>query len=159
MQGDVSAGGSRRAEVCSGNDAVRDDPVCAAVERLSRRHGDDRAACTPHLRAHGAQEILQVADLWLTGGVADDGVARRAAGGQHGVLRRAHTGGGQHDLAARQPSALTVQLAAVFLDGRAQGAQCRQVQVNGPRPKLAPAGITQLRPAAPGQDRPQEDHR
>ena len=58
-------------------------PMGAAVERAPRRYGDDRAACAPHLRTHGAQKLLQIGDLRLPRRVADHRVALCAAGGQH----------------------------------------------------------------------------
>ena len=99
-QGDIAARGRRRAEIGGRHDPVGYHPVGAAVERAPRRYGDDRAACAPHLRAHGAQKLLQVGDLRLPRRVADHRVALCAAGGQHGILRGAHAGHGQHDLAA-----------------------------------------------------------
>ena len=153
-QGDIAACGRRRAEIGGRHDPVGYHPVGAAVERAPRRYGDDRAACAPHLRAHGAQKLLQVGDLRLPRRVADHRVALCAAGGQHGVLRSAHAGRGQHDLAAPQVRRPAPQGASGVGYIRAQRPQRRQVQVDGAGPQLTAAGIAQLRPAAPRQYRP-----
>ncbi len=53
----------------------------------------------------------------------------------------------------------TAQEAAFLPDVRSQLPQGGQMHVNGPGPKLAAAGMAQLRPARAGQDGPQKHHR
>ena len=104
------------------------------------------------------QEGLQVHDLRLPGGVGDGGDAGGSYGGQHGVFRGPHAGDAQNDLGPGEARGGAVQAAALLPDAGPQGPQGGQMQVDGPGPDSAAAGVRQLRLAAPGQNGSQEHH-
>ncbi len=127
------------------------------MQRRAALDRDDGAARAAHPCAHAAQEHLEIDDLRLAGRVADDGRALRAAGGEDGVLRRADAWNGERDVCAAQLLRPAVKLSAALDDLRAQRAQGRKMQVDGPRPKLAAAGVGEHRFTLPREDRAQKN--
>ena len=130
------------------------------VEGRAPLNGDHRAARTGHPGPHSIKEPLEIHDLRLPGGSHNGGQPLGPAGGQHGVLRGPHAGDGQAQLPARQPLPLGAGQPPLLLrDLRPQPPQGSQVEIDGPGPQLTASRIGQLRPAQPGQQRPQKDHR
>ena len=81
VQHHVAAGRGYGAQVGAGLDAVGDDGVLAAVEALDAGDGEGARADAFDLGAHLDEELGQVPDLGLLGGVAQEAVplARAAA--------------------------------------------------------------------------------
>jgi hypothetical protein len=77
----------------------------------------------PEMRAQLAQVALQVEDLRLARGVADDRLPRRRAGGQHGVFRRADARKRQQDAPSLQIVRAADDVSAALRDLRAERAQ------------------------------------
>ena len=157
LQRDLTAGGRRRAQVCSGHDAVADAAVGAAVPRTAALYGNGRGACAVDRDAQLLQKVLKIHDLRLPCRIGDHGDALRAAGGQNGVFCGAYAGQRQHNVRALQMRGPAQKAPAQLGDVRAQRPQGGQVQVDRPGAKFAAAGIGQLRLTAAAEDRTQKD--
>ena len=112
----------------------------------------------PHIGAQSAEEVLEVYDLRLPGGIGDGGDPLCRHRCQHGIFRGPYAGQGEGDIAAGE-GAFTAEAAVPFLNAGPQGAKSRQVQVNGPGTKLAAAGVGQLGLSHAAQNGAEEDHR
>lgn len=111
--------------VCSTNGRGR--------ETADRDRGRARAG---NVRAELAQVALQVGDLRLACGVADDRLPRRCAGSEHGVFRRADARKRQQDAPSLKRVRPADDVAAALRDLRAERAQRVQVPGSpGPRPR------------------------
>ena len=118
-----SCGGGK---IGGGHDPVPHDPVGPAPEGRAALHRNDRAARAPDVGPQGLQKALEIHDLRFPGGVGDGGGTLGAHRGQHGVLGGSHTGQGEDDVRALQPSG-TGQTALPFLHCAAQGADGSQM--------------------------------
>ena len=157
---DVSAGGGCRRQICSRRDAVPQNAVAAAMERLLRAFDDHGGgACAVNAGPQLLQKGLQVHDLRFPGSVGNGGDALGTDGGQHGVFRGPHAGDAQNDLGPGEAGGGAVQAAALLPDTGTQGPQGGQVQVDGPGTDGAAAGVRQLRLTAAGQNGSQKHHR
>ena len=93
----LSPGAGYGAEVGGRHDPVRHHPVLPGVQGAAALDGDPAGARSLHPGAQAAEEVLQVHNLRLSGGVVKNGQPPGAAGGQHGIFRGPHTGDGQRD--------------------------------------------------------------
>ena len=157
LEEDLASGGSRRAKVSRRHNPVGHDGISTAVERLSTLHGHRGGSRPGNLGSAGGEKLLEIHDLRLPGGVGNGGDAVRAAGRQHQVFRRPHGGQAQHNLPPLKAGRFTVENASGVVDLRPQVPKAREMEVNWPGSQLTAAGVAQLRLAAPGQDRSQED--
>ena len=156
---DLSSAGRGGAQVGGRLDAVRQDGVFHIVPGAFARNSDDALSPALDQGARLPQKRLQVRDLRLPGGVDEPGDPGTGRGGEDGVFRGAYTGEAEDDVSAPQVPGLAQDIAPLLPDGDAQLPQGGKVQVDGPLADLAAAGQAQPRPAAPGQNRPQENHR
>ena len=136
-------------------DAVRNGRIRRPVQLFHPLHHNDGAPRAADLPAHAVDKVLQVDDLRLLRRVADDRRPLRLGGGEDDVLRRPDAGEVQQHFRAAQPPARTVYVPAVLRDVDAQPPQPAQMQVDGPQPDVAPAGVRDARPAEARNDRPQ----
>ena len=82
---DPASGGHRRGKIGPGFDLVGDDGIGAAPELFHAPDLDHIGAGPGDLCAHGVQEVCQVHDVGLLGGVFDDGGALSQDCGDHDV--------------------------------------------------------------------------
>ena len=153
------AAGGAGAEIGRSLDAVREDGVGRAVQRLSALDLDRWGPGAAEICAAGAEERAEVGDLRLTGGVFDRGAAVCAKGSQHGVFRRADAGARQAEARAVQPVRPAADSPAFFFGGRAESAECLQVIVDGTRADGAAARKRQRGRPGPGQERAEKEAR
>ena len=153
----IAPGGGGGAEVGGRRDPVRHHGVLRPVEGRADLHHHGGGPGPGDSRPAGAEKDLQVNDLRLPGGIQDAGGALCGAGRQHQVLRCPHGGQSQHDVRAPELPAPAEEGASLLPDLRPQLPQSPQVQVDGPGPQLAAAGIAELRRAAAAQDGSQKD--
>ena len=85
----LTARGGHGGHVGTGLDLVGDDAVAAAGELLHAADADGVRAGALDVRAHGVEEVREVDDMRLLGGVFDRGDAIGEDGGHHDVHRRA----------------------------------------------------------------------
>ena len=153
----LAARGRRGAQIGRRHDAVRPDRVLRAVERRHAQDADDRRSVACDLRAERAQEIRKLHDLRLARRAGDHALTAREHGGHQRIFRRADARVGKpHCAAAQLPTADNVPAAHVGL--RAERGKCRKVQVDRPRPQLAPAGQAERRAPCPAEQRPGEQN-
>ena len=148
--------GSRR-QIGGGHNAVAHDGVLRPVEGQPAPDGDHGAAGAPHVRAHGAQEGLEIHNLRLPGGVGDGGDPLGRYRRQHGVLRGPHAGDGEHNVGPRHVVSGAAQGAAGLVHRAAEGPDGGQMQVDGPGAQLTASGRGEHRLPHPAQDGPQEN--
>ena len=96
-------------------DTVDDDPV--------RTGADDPGA-------HAIQEIREIRDLGLPGGVLEHRLPVREDRRHHEIFRARHRNLVKHQVGAAEPLRLGADIAVFDFDGRAQGAQTGHVQVD-----------------------------
>ena len=109
-----------------------------------------------HMTAHGIDEVLQINDFRLPGGVVDGGHAVQKHGGHHHIFRRAHAGVVEIHVPGTHAGAVAVDQPALLRHHHAQAAQAAQMQVNGPQTDLAASGICNRGLAEAGQNGAQE---
>ena len=91
-------------------------------------------------RAHRNQEVGEVDDLGLAGGVVDDGRSPSAHGRHHEILGRAHALEIEDDLGADQAvGRARVEVAVVYLELDAEGLEAGDMHVELARADLAPS--------------------
>ena len=146
------------AEIGDRDDAVRDNPVPAAVQMFHTLDGDRAVGQDANPGPASVEEACQVDDLRLPGRVADHRLSPGHAGCQHDVLGGADAWEGQGDLRSiKSIRHAAGKVSAVLLNLHAQLFQRGQVQVNGARAQLTAAWIGDFCLFAPGDDRPQKD--
>ena len=158
-EADLASGADGAAEICSRGDPVRRDAQCRPLPGRKAIDADHRRARPADLRAERAQIFLQGFDLRLPGGVIDDAPAPGRTGGDHGVLRGSHAGELQRDLRAVQGVGPAGDGVPLLPDIGAQQSQGEQMQIDGALAQLAAPRQGHLRPAEPGQERSEKDHR
>ena len=138
----LAAGGGAGDHIGPGLYLVGDNRVAPAVEGVRAVDLDAVRAGPAHVRAHGVQEVREVDDVRLLGGVLDYGAAAGHAGREDDVHRRADA-----DLVQVNPRAvqlavygLGVHKAAGHVHVRAQGGHALDVLVYRPHAEVAAAG-------------------
>mmetsp|Transcript_70163 Transcript_70163/g.222457 ORF Transcript_70163/g.222457 Transcript_70163/m.222457 type:complete len:356 (+) Transcript_70163:178-1245(+) len=102
--GDARVGDGRRAEEGPRLDAVGDDLEVRAAQLLHALDGDGPGPRPDDLRPHGVEEVREVHDLGLLGGVGDYRLALGEAGRHEERLRGPHAGAVHVDLRPVQPA-------------------------------------------------------
>ena len=134
-------------------DLVGDDGVASPAQGLYPPDLDDVCAGAHDVGAHGVQEVGQVHDVGLLGGVLDDGVALRQNGSHHDVHGGPHGHHVQIDVGAVETARLRggVDEAALHHHLGAHGGEALHVLVDGPHAEVAAAGHGHLRLPEPAQ--------
>ena len=114
-------------------------------------------AGAPDVAAAGIEEVLQILDLRLPGGVGEHSGPLSPAGRQDEILRGAHGRQSQYYGPSPQLWGGGMQKATLLPDLCPQFPQPRQMQVDGPGAQLASTGVADVRLAASGQDRSQKN--
>ena len=81
----IAAGGRGSDHIAAGFDLIRDDAVSAAVHLFHTAHLDHIGACAADVRTAHIQEVGQVHDVRLLGGVFDHRQPSGTNRSQHGV--------------------------------------------------------------------------
>ena len=118
---------------------------------------NDVGSRAPDIGAHGVEEVGQVHDMGLLGGVFDDGHAVGQGGGQHNVHGGPHRDDVQIDLPPGQaapPGDPGVDQAVAHVHLGPHGHEALDVLVHGPAAQVAAAGQGDLGPAEPAEQRP-----
>ena len=101
---------------------------------------DDRRAGSLDRGAHLVEQVGEVHDLGLAGGIVDDGRALGTHRGHHEVLGGTHAGKVKRDCGARQPMRRSgVDVAVVEVEIDAEGLQAQDVHVDLARADVAAA--------------------
>ena len=153
----VPASRRRRERPAAGGDAVGHDVVLRRVERVDAVDLDGRRAGPAHVGAHGDEELGDVGDLRLAGGVLDAGVPGGEHRGHEDVL-------GGPDARELQVHARAVQplggcgdeVPVGDVDLRAQGLEALGVQIEAARADGVAAGHRDVR-LADARDEGSED--
>src|SRR5690348_3904660 len=124
--GEVGGDGERDGLV-----AVAEDGVLSAVETIHTLDHDLAVHTLLDDGAHLLQELDEVEDLRLDGGVLDDGDAVREGGGDEQGFGRHDAGEGQLDGGAGETAGAQVIEAITLLDDRAHLLQAGEVVVDG----------------------------
>ena len=135
---------------------VRDDGVVRAVEIVAPEDTDDIRARALDARAHRVQEVRQIHNMRLLGGVVDDGRTVRLGCGKHHVNRRADRYAVKNNVRARQHVRFRLDAPAHLFYICAQHPEPLEVLVNRARPDFASAGLVYLRLTTPPQQRTQQ---
>src|SRR5690606_32634637 len=133
-------------------DVVAADSVPGAVQAFHALDLQYVRADPGDSRAHRVQQVAQVLDVRLRGGVAQ---ASRAAGEHRGhdrVLRRRDAGLVEEDVRAHQAFALDL-VPARGLDARAEAGEREEMRVHTPAADHVPAGWRQHHAADAGEHR------
>ena len=137
----VASGDRRGDHERSGLDAVRDDRVAGAVQRIDTFDADRIGAGAFDLSPHLVEEVREIDDLGLLRRIFNDGRAPRQRGGHHDVFRSPDTGEVQIDQRAFQTAAGQCFHDAVSRqDLSAQKAESLVVQVDRTVPDGTAAG-------------------
>ena len=144
---------SHGSHVGAGFDLVGDNGIASALELLHAADLDHIGTRTHDVGTHGVEEIGQIHDMRLLGGILDDGHALGQGGGQHDVHGCAHGNNIQIDLTALEPSTghIGVDQAVFDLYLSAHGLKALDVLVDGTAAQVAAAGGRHLRPAKAAQ--------
>ena len=154
-QPDVAARGRRRGQQGTGHNAVRHGLIAYAMQALHALDGHGMRACAADARAHGVEQVLQIADLRLPRHVAQHRAAPEQHRGHHHVFGGPHAGiVKMHGTGAHMP-AVAANEAAFLPHVHPQLPQSAQMQVDGPQTDLASAGKGDRGLAKPRQDGPQ----
>ena len=139
---DFSPGGRGGDHIGARLDLIGDDGVSAAVELFHAVDLDGIGTCAAHVGAHGVEEVCQIHDMGLSGGVLDDGPAGGQDRGDHDVHGCAHGDLVQIDPGAVQMSVqrIGVDEAVLHADLGPQGGHALHVLVNGAHAEIAAAG-------------------
>ena len=142
LQQELSAGGGHRRHVGAGLDLVGDDAVGTAAETLHAADLDGVGAGALDVRAHGVQEVGQIHDVRLLGGVFDGGDAVSQCSGHHDVHGGAHGDNVQIHRRAGETAVLGggVDEAALHGDVSSHGGEALDVLVDGADTEVAAAG-------------------
>ena len=113
----------------------------------------------PSMRgAHAHEQLGEVADLGLAGGVVDHRLALRQAGGHQDVLGAGDADRLEADLGAAQPLRPRLDVAVLHLDLGAHPLQRGEVQVDRARADGAAARQRHARAALAGDQRAEHEH-
>ena len=152
-----SACGGHGGHIGTGLNLVGNDAVGAAVELLHAPDADGIGARALDVGTHGVQEVGQVHDVRLLGGIFDGGGALGQGRSHHDVHGSAHADHVQIHGSAGQAAALGHGLAQVALgDLRAHGPEALDVLVDGPDAEIAAAGHGHSSLAEAAQQRAQQ---
>ena len=149
----IPAGGGHGGHIGTGFDLVGDDGVGSAPELLHAPDLDDVGARPHDVGPHGVEEVGQVHDVRLLGGVLNDGHAVGQHGGQHDVHGSPHGHHVQIYLSAGQTAAghFGADEAAAHIHVGPHGHKALHMLVNGPSAQVAAPGQGDLRPAEASQ--------
>ena len=161
MRTSPPAGGTAGEEALHGGhigarlDLVGDDGVGAPPQAGDAPDLDDVGAGSHDVGSHGVEEVGQIHDVGLLGGVFDDGEPLGQGGGQHDVHGGAHRHHVQIDLGAGQPPTAGggVDIAPLDLHVGPHGHKALDVLVDGPSAEVTAPGERYLRGAKPPQQR------
>ena len=138
----LAAGGGGSHHVGAGLDLVGDDGIASAVELIHTVYLDGVGAGAADIRTHGVEEVGQVHNMGLSGGVFNDGAALGQGGCQHDVH-----GGAYGNLVQIDPRAVETAVPGVGIDKAvfhvhigAQGGHALDVLVDGAHAEVAAAG-------------------
>ena len=123
LQLHLPPGGGHSGQVSGRGDPVGHDGMYRIVGLPPPLHAHRGGPRPPDGAADGPQIGLEVLDLRLPGGVDDDGLSLRPAGGQDGVFRGPHAGQAQGDLPARHVVCLAAEPAPLLPDHSPQSPQ------------------------------------
>ncbi len=157
VDGHVAAGRDAGQQVGAGLDAVGDDLVNGAVQLVAALDRDRAAARPVYVGAHRHEELGEIDDLGLAGGVVDHGGAAGGRRRHEEVLGRPDAGIVERHDGAPQPVAGDLDETVLDLDGGAQPLQAANVKVDAPRTDVAAAGHGDRRPAKTGDHRSHDD--
>ena len=141
LQQQVAPGNGGGAGIGAGLDAIGNDAMRRAVQRIHAIDDQLAGAQAADARAHGDEAGHQIADFRLARGIGDDRLALGQARRHQQVLGGADRGEGQLDRGAAQPPLdAGIDIAAIEADFGAHQLQALEVQVHRPRADRAAAG-------------------
>ena len=127
------------------------------MQPLHAADADHVRACASHARAHGVEEVGQVDDVGLLGGVVDHRGALGLGSGHHHIDGAAHRDQVKKHVAADETAVRPgIHHAAAVLDIGAQGSKALQVLVDGTAADGASAGIAHLGTGTAAKQRAQQ---
>ena len=157
-----AAGNGAGEQIAACFDAVRNDGMVGAVERFHAFDADHAGACATNFCAHGVEEIGEIDDLWLFGGVFDGGGAFSKAGAHHQIFSRTNAWHAQENAVALQ-SATARHFCDDFviadLDRRTEDLQTLQMQIDRTRTDGTATRQAQHSTSKARQKRPHNEHR
>ena len=152
----LAPGGGHGGHISARLNLVRDNGVAAAGQALHPADLDHVGARAHDLRPHGVEEVGQIHDVGLLGGVLNDRQAVGQHGRQHDVHGGAHRDDVQIDLGAAHAAVfgLGMDVAAPHIHVGPHGHKALDVLVNGPSAEVTAARRGHLGGAEPAQQRP-----
>ena len=161
VQRQLAAGQCARHEVGAGFYTVRDDGVLRPRQCVDAVHANGRGAGAFDARSHLGQQLCQVDDLRLAGGILEQALAVGQGCGHQQVFGAGHRGSAELDATTDQasPRGYRLDVAAVLPHRRAERLESVEVHVDRPRPDRAPAGQGNTGATAAGSQRSQHEAR
>ena len=158
LQQQLTAGGGHCGHIGAGLDLVGNDAVGAAGETLHAPDLDGVSAGALDVRAHGVQEVGQIHDVGLLGGVFNGGDAVGQRGGHHDVHGSAHGNNVQIYRGAGEPAIFGGGVDKAALHGHlgTHGGEALDMLVDGADAEVAAAGHGHGGLPKPAQQRAQQ---
>ena len=154
-----TAGDRGGAQKCARDDTVGNGTPCHRAELLHSLDVYGGSSLAGDLRAHRVQEVAQVRDFRLAGGVFDDGLPFRHRSGHHEVLGARMRGVVQADDRSGKPRGRRAKQSFLVDHPRPHFAEAIEVEIHRPRSNGAPARQRYAELPEPSQKRSGEQKR